>query len=176
MGNALLAEITKTYGRRNKTDKRQDSQLVPPKATQLIPLNQQVVTTAPTFDLDLTHELSKIKIPVSLQKLSRLPGQVDLIAKFLGVSSSIDPTDNNPKVFLGVNQVDDTPPFYISLIVNKLLLHNCMLDSSASKNVMTLNVMKVLRLTVTKPYHNVQAMDSQEVEVCGVVKNLEVRL
>jgi hypothetical protein len=75
-----------------------------------------------------------------------------------------------------MNKVDEPPPFYISLLVNGLLLWNCMLDSGASTNVMTLEVMNELGLTVSRPYRNVQAMDSREVQVCGVIKDLEVRL
>ena len=40
-----------------------------------------------------------------------------------------------------LNSVDprreDHPPFYVSLLVDNLLLHNCMLDSGASSNVIT---------------------------------------
>ena len=32
---------------------------------------------------------------------------------------------------------EDHLPFYVSLLVNDRLLHNCMLDSRASSNVMT---------------------------------------
>jgi hypothetical protein len=51
-----------------------------------------------------------------------------------------------------------------------------MLDSGASTNVMTLEIMNELGLKISKPYRNVQAMDSREVQVCEVIKNLEVHL
>lgn len=51
-----------------------------------------------------------------------------------------------------------------------------MLDLGASTNVMTLKAMNELRLTISRPYRNVQVMDSREVQVCGVIKDLEVRL
>jgi hypothetical protein len=38
------------------------------------------------------------------------------------------------------------PPFFITLIVNYFLLHNCMLDSGAFTNVMSLKVMNQLGL------------------------------
>ena len=70
-----------------------------------------------------------------------------------------------------LNNVDprreDHPPFYVSLLVDKLLLHNCMLDSGASSNVMIRKLMEQLNLRVTQPYHNVCAMDAREVEVVG---------
>ena len=54
---------------------------------------------------------------------------------------------------------EDHPLFYGSLLVDDLLLHNCMLDSSASSNVITRMVMEQLNLRITRPYHNVCAMD-----------------
>lgn len=51
-----------------------------------------------------------------------------------------------------------------------------MLDSSTSTNVMTLKVMNELGLKISRPYKNVQAVDFQEVQVCKVIKDLEVCL
>jgi hypothetical protein len=73
---------------------------------------------------------------------------------------------NNPK-----NQ-----PFFISLIVEDLFLHNCMLDSRASTNVMSLKVMECLGLKTSRLYMNICAMDSREVKVCGLIKDLQVFL
>ena len=102
-----------------------------------------------------------------------------------------DPLPNNNAIFeaehiepidmpIVLNSVDsrreDHPPFYVSLLVDKLLLHNCMLDSSASSNVMTRKVMERLNLRVTRPYHNVCSMDAREVEVVGIILNLHVKL
>ena len=55
------------------------------------------------------------------------------------------------------------PPFYVSLLVDNILLHNCMLDSGASSNVITRKVMEHLNLRIIRPYHNVCAMDAREV-------------
>ena len=79
-----------------------------------------------------------------------------------------------------LNSVDprreDDPPFYVSLLVDNLLLHNCILDSDDSSNVMTRKVMEQLNLRVTQPYHNVCAMDAREVEVVGIILNLQVKV
>ena len=53
--------------------------------------------------------------------------------------------------------------------MNDLLLHNCMLDSGSSVNTMTRKIMEQLNLKITRPYHNVGAMDSREVEVDGII-------
>lgn len=90
----------------------------------------------------LVSKLLKIKILVPLEGLVRLLGQKEVVSKFLVLEGSIDPSDNHPQVYLGMNKVDEPPPpFYISLMVNGLLLLHYMLDSGASTNVMTLEVM-----------------------------------
>ena len=58
---------------------------------------------------------------------------------------------------------EDHPTFYISLIANNKLLHNCMLDSGASLNIMTRKVMEQMGLTISRPYQNVCVMDSREI-------------
>jgi hypothetical protein len=40
-------------------------------------------------------------------------------------------------------------PFFISLLVNEFTLHNCMLDSGASMNIMPLKVMQQLGLEIS---------------------------
>jgi hypothetical protein len=50
---------------------------------------------------------------------------------------------------------DKNASFYISLGMKYLRLNNCMLDSGASENVISLNVMKQLGLKTTRPYGNV---------------------
>ena len=93
-----------------------------------------------------------------------------------------DPLPNNNAIFevehinpidmpIVLNSVDlrreDHPPFYVSLLVDKLLLHNCMLDSVASSNVKRRKVMEQLNRRISRPYHNVCAMDTREVDVEG---------
>lgn len=77
------------------------------------------------------------------------------------------------KFFVGMGKTNSDPaPFYISLLVNGLILRNCMLDFGASINVMTLEIMCELGLQITKPYTNVHVVDVREIHVCGVIKDL----
>jgi hypothetical protein len=55
-------------------------------------------------------------------------------------------------------------PFFITLVVNNLLLHNLMLDSGASTNVMYLKVMNELGLETTRTYKNACRIDSKEIK------------
>jgi hypothetical protein len=71
---------------------------------------------------------------------------------------------------------EDHPPFFVSLMINDLLLHNCMYDSGDSSNIITKNIMELLNLKPSRPYHNVCAMDSREIETHGIILNLLVKL
>jgi hypothetical protein len=65
-------------------------------------------------------------------------------------------------------------PFYLSLLMNDYILHNCMLDSGASSNVMTKKLMEQLNLRISRPYHNICAMDRKKIKVHGLIKGLQV--
>jgi hypothetical protein len=67
-------------------------------------------------------------------------------------------------------------PFYISFRKNGLHLNNCMLDSWAFTNVMSLKVRKQLGLKTTQPYGNVCGIDSRRVDILGVCEDVEVFL
>jgi hypothetical protein len=74
--------------------------------------------------------------------------------------------DDNPKVTIGpmIEDRDDScPPLYISLNVHDKLLHNCLLDSGASHNLMPKAMMDELGLKVTKPYQYLFSFDSRKV-------------
>ena len=108
--------------------------------------------------------ISSANIHVYAIDVLKIPGQKENLLKALEDSQSKahnivkdDPLPNNNAIFeaehiepidmpIVLNSVDprreDHPPFYVSLLVDNLLLHNCMLDSSASLNVMTRKVME----------------------------------
>jgi hypothetical protein len=71
---------------------------------------------------------------------------------------------------------EENPPFFVSLEINDQWLHNCMYDSGASSNIITKGIMQRLGLKVTRPYHNVCAMDSREIETHGIIIDLPVKL
>ena len=76
-----------------------------------------------------------------------------------------------------VEEVDSSIfPFYISVLLHDLILHNCMLDSGASHNLMPLFVMKELNLQITKPYRDLQSFDSKRVKCVGLIKDMVVSL
>ena len=76
-----------------------------------------------------------------------------------------------------VEEIDSSiPPFYISVLLHDFMLHNCMLDSGASHNLMPLSMMKDLNLQITKPYRYLYSFDSNRVKCVGLIKDMVVSL
>jgi hypothetical protein len=87
--------------------------------------------------------------------------------------------DERPAVVLGPlveDRDDSSPPFYTSLNIHDKVLHNCLMDSGASHNLMPKAVMEELGLEVTRAYHDLYSFDSKRVQCLGVIKDLVVSL
>ena len=87
--------------------------------------------------------------------------------------------DDKPTVILGpmIEELNESfPPFYISLNIHAKILHNCLLDSRASHNIMPKAVMDELGLSITKPYHDIFSFDSYKVKCLGLIKDLVINL
>jgi len=68
-------------------------------------------------------------------------------------TDSINLQDEKPVIILGPLIEDrdySSPPFYTSLNIHDKVLHNCLMDSGASHNIMPKTVMDELGLEVTK--------------------------
>jgi hypothetical protein len=71
---------------------------------------------------------------------------------------------------------DSSPPFYTSLNIHDKVLHNCLMDSGESHNLMPKTVMEELGLEIKKSYHDMYSFDSRKVQCLGVIKDLVVTL
>jgi hypothetical protein len=108
------------------------------------------------FNFD--HEIQKIRIPVPLTELIKHEGFKKRFSDILQSETSCLPTDSinlqdeKPLVILGPmveDRNDSSPPFYTSLNIHDKVLHNCLMDSGYSRNLMPKNVMEELGLEVT---------------------------
>lgn len=107
------------------------------------------------------------------------------VSQFILPSTSVPSHDclnlqeERPMVVFGphVEEIDcSTTPFYVTLVIHDLLLHNCMLDFGASHNFMPLTLMEQLGLQITKPYKDLYSFDSKRVKCLGMIKDLVVNL
>jgi hypothetical protein len=104
------------------------------------------------------HEIQKIKIPVPLTEMIKHGEFKKCFSEILQSEASCLPTysikiqDEKPAVVLGPmveDRDDSSPPFYTSLNIHDKVLHNCLMDSGASHNLMPKTVMEELGLEVT---------------------------
>jgi hypothetical protein len=145
----------------------------------------------------LEGELAKVKIPIPLSELmdkdayhsqviKALTIEPDIGMKALTIGSTnhsdtMNLTDDQHELLFGP-EVDgrddngDVAPFYINLNIHDLILHNAMLDSGASHNLMPKAVMEKLGLEVTRPYKDLHSFDSSKVRCIGLIKDLCITL
>ena len=71
---------------------------------------------------------------------------------------------------------DEVPPFYLSLNVHDMVVHNAMLDSGASHNRMLKRVVESLGLEIARPYKNLYSFDSRKVKCLGLINYMVVTL
>ena len=101
--------------------------------------------------------------------------------KYEETSNTLNIQDDCPKVMFcpwakTSVKYDDVPPFYISLIIHDMFLHNVVFDSNASHNLIPKIVMDRLGLDITRPYKYLYSFDSREVNCLGLIKDLVVSL
>jgi ribonuclease HI len=66
------------------------------------------------------------------------------------------------------------PPFYISIENHDVALHNCLVDTGVTNNIMPLAVMEALGMSCTKYYEtseSIYAIDSRKVPAYGEIKD-----
>lgn len=124
----------------------------------------------------MENALGNVTVFVPLKEMSKLPPQRRQIKKALG----LDDEPDEPLVILQNMHIDKKnsshDPFLVSLVINDLILHDCMLDSGASTNATPLKVMHQLEMEITSPYKNVCGFDSKPIHVYGLIKDVKVSM
>ena len=140
-------------------------------------------------NFNFENEFCKVKIPIPFTELIKNPCYKNSVLKIMGSASSQVPLDivnlqeENPKIFIGSNLAEKTkndasasPLFYITLTIHEQMIHNCLLDSGTSHNLMPKAVMEDVGLSITKPCHDLYAFDSRSIKCLGVTKDMVVSL
>jgi hypothetical protein len=95
--------------------------------------------------------------------------------------NTLNVQDDHPAIMFGprveeTSDIEDMTPFYVSLKVHDMTLHNSMLDSDASHNLMPKVIMDEFGLDITRPYKDIFSFDSRKVKCLGLIKDLVVSL
>jgi hypothetical protein len=159
--------------------KEKEVQNPPPVVKIPIPEVKEILKPPSSFIFE--HEIQKIRIPVPLSELVKHEDFKRCLSKMLQPEPSSHSTDSvnlqdeNPVVILGPlveDRDDSSPPFYTSLNIHDKVLHNFLMDSGASHNLMPKIFMDELGLEVTKTYHDLYSFNSRKVKCLGVIKDL----
>jgi hypothetical protein len=130
------------------------------------------------------HEMAKIKIFVLFNEIIRKGDYREKIIQMLkmrGNPDTLNIQDDHPGIMFGLrveetNDTEDFPSFYISIKVHEMILHNAMLDSITSHNLMPKVIMDELGLDIMRPYKDLFSFDSRKVKCLGLIKDLVVSL
>jgi hypothetical protein len=151
--------------------------VVPPP---LPPVHELLPKPTPTYEIQLNIDVAtmfgKLNMMISVTEMCNIPSTRREVLKLLEVSTEKE----DPPIILDTMYIDrkkdKSPPFYLSLGMNGLHSKNCMLDSGASTNVMSLKVMEQLGLKTTRPYGNVCGIDFKRVKIYRLCEDIEVFL
>ena len=179
--------------------KKQDQSITPFLDQHLKSKEEEVEHDLCDYDLgiEIEKEFHKVMYIVSLSELVKLSSVKDQVQQFFdnilvtnipeivyepchiqsvrGREVEVDPPIQI-HVAIYERKSEGHPPFYLTLQINNLFLHNYMLHSGAAMNVMPLGIMKEMGLEITRPYGNVCGIDSRGVQAYGLIKNLKVDL
>jgi hypothetical protein len=130
------------------------------------------------------HEMAKIKISVLFSELIRKGEYREKIIKIMKMGRTPDTLNiqyDHPAILFvlcveDTNDTEDVPSFYVSLKVHDMTLHNAMIDSVASHNLMPKVIIYELGLDITSPYKDLLSFDLRKVKCLGLIKYLVVSL
>ena len=130
--------------------------------------------------------ISKLKVSLPFNEIYRNNEHMNPLLKMLKnenksiLSNVINLQDDTPSIVFGPRMEhiteEDVPPFYVTLNIHDLLLHNTMIYFGASHNLMPKEVMDNLGLDITRPYKDLFSLDSRKVRCLGLIKDLVVSL
>ena len=178
---------TNFRGSNNNQIKAKDKSLVQDSFVKNVENRKDVVIIDKTIvPFIFETKISKLKVSLPFNEICRNNEYRNQLLKMLRneskfiLSNVINIQDDTPViVFCPImeNIVEEyVPPFYVTLKIQDLLLHNTMIDSSASHNLMQKEVMDNLGLDITTPYKDLFSFYSRKYRCMGMIKDLVVSL
>jgi hypothetical protein len=145
----------------------------------------------PKLDCNVVEDLKKLKANISFMEICRIPQQKDFPLQGLKLvenpmtstdpGGNLSPTDLGNKTTVNAYSKDKkggpfVPPFLLTFEVFNINLHNCLVDSGASSNVMPFSIYKKLNAVPLKSDKHVIQLDIAQVKVTGELKYVMIRI
>ena len=155
------------------------------KSTQTTIAKEYLIQSGKTkLPFNIKTEIAKLKISVPLIELVKKESYKAQITETLNIGEGKDVVnlnDDQPELLFGLevngkHQQGGIPPFYIILNVHDKILHNAMLDSGASHNLIPKAIWEGLNLDITRPYKDLFSFYFSQVKCLGLIKDLCVTL
>ena len=135
------------------------------------------------MDYDIVEDIKKVRANISLFEMCKVPQQKEKLLKALEASEERQPTDNQPKeeeeigeASIGGKPKNKNPPFLLTFEIFNHNVHNCLVDSGASVNVMPISVCKKINGQPKPSTWRVVQLDRMNVKVIGEMEDVLVRL
>ena len=77
---------------------------------------------------------------------------------------------------IGKNSKSTTPPFLLTFEIYNINIHNCMVDSGASSNVMPLSVCRRMNAKYTPCETKITQLDHSNVKLLGKIKDVLIKM
>ena len=135
------------------------------------------------MDYDNVEDIKKVKANISLFEMCKVPQQKERLLKALEASNERLPANNRLKeeeeigeTSSGGNSKSKNPPFLLTFEIFNHNVHNCLVDSGASVNVMPISVCKRINGQPKPSTWRVVQLDRTNVKVIGEMEDVLVRL
>ena len=121
---------------------------------------------------DVVEDIKKAKENISLFEMCNLPQQKENLLKALETPEKEPPSDNQPEEEIGEASLGGisrykTTSFLLTFEIFNYYVHNCLVDSGASVNVMSLSVCKQINGQPKPTIGQVLQLDRTTVKVIG---------
>ena len=131
---------------------------------------------------DIVEDIKRDKENISLFEMCNVPQQKEKLLKALEVPEENLPIDNEPEeeeigeASVGGKSKCKTPPFLLTFEIFKDNMHNCLVESGESVNVMPLSVCKKINGQPKPSTWQVIQLDRTNVKVTGELEDVLIRL
>lgn len=150
-------------------------------------------TVPSNLGYSIIKDMKKTRANISLYELAELANQRELIVKDFATSSSTSKATSLTKTSshsqsrasvdlqaivnaANANSRGSTPPFLLTFEIFNYNVHNCLVDSGASTNVMPLSVCKKKNIQPEKADAKIIHLDKSQVPAVGELNNVVIRV
>jgi len=160
--------------------------------------SSKTLVVSNTIEYNIIEDMNKIKVNISLHELSNLkqhqtfslkelnavttsPLHAPVVAKAanaMGKSpiDSFNKVNASNAILIGDISNSHTPPFLLSYEIYNRNVHNSLIDSRASSNIMPYSICEKLNIAPQKSTIHIVELDRTNVKVLGEINSISIRL